>query len=144
MILELIVYGKAIGKKSPKVAQRGKFIQLYTDTKTRTYEQDIKNEYIEKYGDHMLFAPKTPLVVTITEIRAITLSASKKRAKQALDGQIAPITKPDTDNISKSVLDALKSLAFDDDSRVVEEHIYKKFGEIECTKIYIREWTKDE
>lgn len=142
MTLELTIYGKAIGKKSPKVAQRGKFIQLYTDAKTRTYEQDIKNEYIEKYGTHMLFAPKTPLAVTITEIRAITLSTSKKRAKQALDGQIAPITKPDTDNISKSVLDALKSLAFDDDSRVVEEHIYKKFGEIECTKIYIREWTK--
>ena len=40
-----------------------------------------------------------------------------------------PTTKPDSDNLAKSILDSLNGFAYDDDSQVVELHAKKVYGE---------------
>lgn len=46
-----------------------------------------------------------------------------------LNGELMPAKKPDIDNIAKAVLDALNSVAYRDDTQIVELQIRKQYSE---------------
>lgn len=46
-----------------------------------------------------------------------------------LNGELLPAKKPDIDNIAKAVLDALNSVAYRDDTQIVELQIRKQYSE---------------
>jgi Holliday junction resolvase RusA-like endonuclease len=54
-----------------------------------------------------------------------------------LDGHIRPTKTPDTDNIAKSVLDALNKVAYKDDSCVVDLIVEKWYSENPRVEVYI-------
>ena len=64
------------------------------------------------------------LVAELTFVYAIP----KSKVKQAREGA-CPTTRPDIDNLAKSVLDSLNGIAYDDDSQIVELHARKVYGE---------------
>jgi Holliday junction resolvase RusA-like endonuclease len=64
-------------------------------------------------------------------------SASKKRQREMLAGSIYPEVKPDIDNITKTVLDALNGLAYKDDKSVVWLSAIKVYGEEERVLVRI-------
>ena len=45
------------------------------------------------------------------------------------NGDLMPAKKPDIDNIAKAVLDALNSVAYRDDTQIVELQIRKQYSE---------------
>ncbi|MEM2963749.1 MAG: RusA family crossover junction endodeoxyribonuclease [Candidatus Anstonellales archaeon] len=49
--------------------------------------------------------------------------------------------KPDLDNLAKAVKDALKGIIYQDDSQIVEAHLYKRYG-VPLIKISISEVKK--
>ena len=62
-------------------------------------------------------------------------SDSKLVKKRKLEGYIRPMVTPDTDNLAKSLLDALNGLAYGDDKQIVELEVKKFYGETEEAKI---------
>ncbi len=78
------------------------------------------------------FAPSSPLSgpveLTIAFFFPIPKSASKALRLQMLNRVILPDKKPDADNLAYLVTNALKEIVYDDDRRVVAQHIYKFYG----------------
>ena len=114
----IIVKGKVKGKARPR---KGKF-GFYTPTDTKKYEKSIKGEYI-KQCNKKIDGP-VELILTIYKTKA---KFTKKEKALIEEDKCWCITKPDTDNVVKLVLDALNKTAYDDDNQVVKITAFKKW-----------------
>ncbi|HLX18417.1 MAG TPA: RusA family crossover junction endodeoxyribonuclease [Bradyrhizobium sp.] len=99
---------------------------IFTDSKTRSYEAQLKM----LARDAMNGQPPTEesVIVTIEARFAVPKSWSKRDRAAALAGHIWPTTKPDTNNISKT-LDGLNEIVWRDDSQIGEERVIKRYSE---------------
>lgn len=82
----------------------------------------------------MPYKPEKPLCgpvrLSFTAFMPIPASASKKRREAMQAGKIGHTVKPDVDNLSKQLLDAMTRLRFwDDDRQVVELVARKRYDE---------------
>lgn len=84
------------------------------------------------------------LVVEIEAYFEIPKTKTKKFKKQAMEGNVLPVVKPDLDNIAKAVLDALNTIVFKDDSQIVELTVKKFYNDEPYTKVNIQEWENTE
>jgi Holliday junction resolvase RusA-like endonuclease len=103
-LLTYQVEGNPVGKGRPRFARRGNFVSTYSPTKTRDYEDLIKDAAKKAMGSNELL--ETPVTVAIYITVPIPQSYSKKRTEACLSGSERPIKKPDIDNIAKCFLDA--------------------------------------
>ena len=79
------------------------------------------------------------LKVNITALFAIPKRFNKEKRKKALNGEILPTKRPDSDNVIKIILDALNGVAYHDDAQVCEVYFEKKYAEKSKTIIAIGE-----
>lgn len=107
MIIE--IPGKPQPKQRPRLARNG---AIYTPAATQAYERLVAR-HAKLAGAKPVSGP---VHVEITSMFAIPKSWSKKR-KAAAEGQ-PHISRPDLDNLVKSVLDGLNGVAFADDALV--------------------------
>ena len=114
----IIVKGKVRGKARPRKGKHG----FYTPTDTKEYEESIKREYI-KQCNKKLDGP----VEFILYIYKTKSKFTKKEKALIEEDKYRCITKPDTDNVVKLVLDALNKTAYDDDNQVVKITAFKKW-----------------
>ncbi len=113
-----------IGKERARIGKWG----AYTPAKTVAYELQIKNAcqeqaFLEGFEPLSKFA-----MVSIVARMPVPKSASKKDAKALLDGSIHT-KKPDVDNITKAILDAMNEVVYTDDNivhRISAEKIYSE------------------
>ena len=131
--MEIIVEGKFVGKQRPRI---GRYGNVYTPQKTKDYEELIRQEYIRNFGERRTNAPVSIEIIAYFEIPK---SWSKKKKEQACLGIIKPTTKPDIDNITKTILDALNGVAYEDDKQVVYCSILKWYSIEPKVAINIRE-----
>ena len=127
MNLEFTIYGEPYGKQNMRPRVINGHASSYQTPRNLSYMQQVKYAFVESCKDQR-FGDDDYLKVTIKAYKAIPKSISKIKKNRMLSCEILPITKPDLDNISKVILDALTGLAYADDSRVVEEHIYKYYS----------------
>ena len=132
-----LVEGNPVGKGRPKFARRGNFVSTYTPTKTRDYEDLIKDAARKAMGSNDLL--ETPVTVAIYITVPIPASYSKKRTEACLSGSERPIKKPDIDNIAKCFLDAMNGAVYHDDSQVLTLHITKVYGSVGMVEVMVRE-----
>ena len=64
------------------------------------------------------FPQGIPLKIEITALFSIPKKFNKEQRQKALNGEILPTKKPDSDNIIKIILDALNDTAYFDDSQI--------------------------
>lgn len=129
--IEFEILGKPIGKARPRVSRWG----TYTPEKTVNYENFIKLCFIEKYKN---FIPlETNLKIYIKAIFEVPQSYSNKKKKELLGKPHNK--KPDIDNVSKSILDALNKIAFKDDNLVTKLEVEKIYGEQAKVLVQIEE-----
>lgn len=114
----IIVKGKVRGKARPRKGKHG----FYTPNDTKSYEESIKREYI-KQCNKKLDGP----VEFILYIYKTKAKFTKKEKALIEEDKYWCITKPDTDNVVKLVLDALNKTAYDDDNQVVKITAFKKW-----------------
>ena len=114
----IIVKGKVRGKARPRKGKHG----FYTPNDTKSYEEIIKREYI-KQCNKKLDGP----VEFILYIYKTKAKFTKKEKALIEEDKCWCITKPDTDNVVKLVLDALNKTAYDDDNQVVKITAFKKW-----------------
>lgn len=127
MQVKFFVPGKPQGKGRPRATARGKFVKMYTPSKTVTYESTIA------LFAKQAMAGKPPLdnpaIAKLWVYMPIPKSWSKKRKLAALSGETMPITKPDADNVVKAVFDAINNIVWIDDVQVVALSVFKKYSE---------------
>ena len=136
MLYEFEVPGKITGKGRPRVNTTTAI--AYTPTKTKDYEDLIKQYFIMKYRGIKPLDGR--LSVTIKAYFGIPKNASKKQREEMLNNYISPVKKPDIDNIAKIILDALNKLAFNDDNQITKLNIEKVYCEEEKVSILIEQY----
>lgn len=124
------------GKARPRM--NTKYGKAYTPTKTKNYEYLARFYFIEKYPN---FKPMEGRVkVEIIAYFEITKSTSKKREAEMLADNISPTKKPDIDNITKIILDAMNKFAYLDDTQVTHCTVIKKYAATPKVVVKIEEY----
>lgn len=116
-MINCIIYGEPIAQGRPRFTTQGGFARAYDPAKSKDYK-----EYIRLAAAQQMRGEKPldgPLTLSIRVYRSIPKSFSQKKVEAAERGKIRPITKPDLDNYTKGIKDALKSVCWRDDSQIV-------------------------
>lgn len=129
--IKFTVYGEAVAKARARVVRRGNKTMSFTPSKTVKWEDAIRDTALD-YLPEKLF--DGPLSLECIFYRMKPKSKSKKC--------LYPDTKPDLDNLCKSVTDALEGLIYTNDSRFVDKLLKKRYcvdGQVPHVDIIIRE-----
>lgn len=118
--------GIPTGKGRPRVTTRGGFARAYTPKKTAEYEEKVKLSYNKIWGNS--YKMDTAIGADITAVFPIPKSIRKSDRIRMETGSEFHTKKPDTDNVTKSVLDALNNIAYTDDSLVCDISARKFYG----------------
>ena len=124
-----------IPKGRPRFRSMGKFVQTYTDSKTRDFEALIAEHAKIAMGD--MEPLETPLSVFLHFSLPIPASATKKVRDALL---ATPHTKkPDIDNLCKSVLDGMANIVFKNDGQIASLHAKKVYADYGFINVLIME-----
>lgn len=104
----------------PRFRNAGKFVQTYMPKKYTDHKKDLQ------WQMPMLMIDK-PIKLTI-EFHFPLLKSWSKKKHVAMVGQYKR-TKPDIDNLIKTVLDAANGHLWNDDNQIVEITSFKKYAE---------------
>jgi len=138
MRVSFVVTGVPKGKERPRVIrlQDGR-PHAYTPTATKQREQRIAKAYLANANGYR-FKDK-PIKLMLEFFYPIPTSWTKKEKAKAIAGMKTPNVKPDLDNVSKLVMDALNGVAYDDDKQIIFMSASKVYGEVAGTIISIEE-----
>ena len=128
--------GTPVGKGRPRFARRGAFVSTYTDSKTASYENLVKVKAEEAMVGRELIAGA--VAVTILLFITPPASWSNKKMLQALNHEILPTTKPDIDNVTKAIFDAMNEIVWNDDKQVVDVTIRKRYANTARATVEVR------
>ena len=133
-----IVPGDVIPKQRPRFSHG----HAYTPKKTLDYEKKVKEEYLKEYPTGIAFENK-PLEMLLNVYMAVPKSFSKKKRDHMICFEY-PTKRPDSDNLIKSVADALNGVCYTDDSQIVTVQVNKIWSETSKAEILIRELKRGE
>lgn len=137
MEIEFIIEGKPKPKQSFRYTRQG---IRYTPKDVKAYAYEVAWYFYKKYPKWM---PKifngTPLKVELHVYMKIPKSFNKTLKQRALTGELRPLKKPDCDNISKNILDALNGVVYPDDKQIVELTIKKYYADADFVNVRIEE-----
>ena len=121
-------------KLRPRFGVRRNRVITHTPEATKQFESSVGG-YYAAVNKGFMFPKGTPLKASIEFGMRIPESASKKRSNEMLSGNIQHTVKPDLDNLTKAVLDALNGVAWYDDAQIIELSVSKRY--IHSPSIYI-------
>lgn len=136
MKYEFEVVGDIKGKARPRMNTLTG--ATYTPNNTKDYENLIKQYFKIKYPRYEPIEGR--ISVTIKAFFKIPKNTSKKNTELMLNGKISPTKKPDIDNITKVVLDALNKMAFKDDNQITKINVEKIYSETEKIEVIVEEY----
>lgn len=127
----------------PKLRPRFRVVRgrvfTHTPYQTKAFENQVAALYLEKAKGGM-FESHKPLQVKLYFGMTVPKSFSKKKRADIENDLLLHTVKPDLDNLTKSVLDALNGVAWYDDAQIVDLQVRKGYsldgGHIE---IYIKQ-----
>ena len=123
-VYELEIPESITGKQRPRMnTYTGK---AYTPNKTKNYEYLVRQLFIYKYPKFEPFEGKIKL--NIIAYFELPKKVSKTKEEEMLTGKIRPTKRPDIDNITKIILDALNKFAYKDDAQIVEATTIKMYA----------------
>jgi len=137
-MVKFIVPGKPVGKQRPRFSRTYTGVRTYTPQKTQEYENLVRISYRAVSKEKL----KGAISATIYGYFEPPKSISKKQREQMLKGNISYIKKIDSDNLAKSILDALNGVAYDDDSQVCLLIVQKLYGEKARVEVVLEEINK--
>jgi Holliday junction resolvase RusA-like endonuclease len=118
-VLTLNLLGQPIAKGRPRFSTHSGYAVAYTPRKTRNAESSLQAQAAMQLPSG--FVPfKGPV--------AMTVSFRLQRPKSLKKSIQYPTKRPDLENFLKTLLDALNSVVFDDDSQVVSILATKEYG----------------
>lgn len=112
--------------------------RVYDPSKVREFKKKVA-EFVEKQPITK-FEDKQ-LSVQIKFYRPVQKNISKKERELRLSNVHRPTMKPDLDNYTKAILDALNGLVWDDDAKIVHMELDKLYSEQPRIEIEVHERT---
>ena len=138
--MKLTIYGEPIPQGRPRFTRTG---HAYDPQRSQNYKQLVRfwvTQHLKKIDGWKPY--ENALCVDLTFYLGIPSSWSQKKRIQAIQGEIRPTKKPDTDNLCKSVLDSCNGLLWVDDSIITDLSARKRYTgdlarvEIEITEVH--------
>lgn len=126
------VYGKPQAKERPRTVNG----HTYTPNRTREHEKKIAAIYKSIWRDFK-FEKGVPLRIIVDAYFSIAESDRKSVKARKRLGEIRPTSKPDADNVLKTVQDSINGVAFYDDSQIVEATIRLWYADEPKTVVFI-------
>ena len=122
--LSFVVYGEPVGKSRPRFNMKTGIV--YTPKKTKDYEVKVRQAawVAMMQNKYKLFDGNCS--VEIKAFLKIPKSWTKQKRFEAELGKIIP-TKPDIDNIAKSILDGAQGVTFKDDKQIFHLAVTKRY-----------------
>lgn len=115
--MKMIIYVEPVGKGRPRTVRRGDRTITYTPH-TTAHAESLIREAVMKLDE--TFAGKTPLRLEATFYRVRPKSLSKRITM--------PVSRPDIDNLYKTLGDSLEKFVYPNDSQITTAIIKKRFG----------------
>lgn len=128
-----VVPGEVVPKGRPRFTRSG---HAFTPKRTTDYETKVKAYYLTEYPYGKAFESE-PLEIILNVYMALPKSFSKKKKDHMLCYEF-PTKRPDSDNLLKSICDALNGVAYTDDSQIVSATVNKLWSEEAKAEITIR------
>lgn len=123
--VSFFVPGQPQGKGRPRVGRVGTHARMFTPARTVAYEGLIAMAAQQAMDGAKPFSG--PVALAIDAAYTVPASWSEKRRKAALGGWC--VTKPDADNIAKSVGDGGNGVLWEDDKQIVQLTMRKVYAE---------------
>ena len=102
-------------------------VLTHTPPKTKEFETMVAEYY--RLAHSYTFEQHKPITVSIDFCLSVPASTSKKRKADMISGVIKHTVKPDIDNLTKAMLDALNGIAWYDDAQITMLHVSKSYAE---------------
>lgn len=143
MMISFDVDGEIMGMPRPRSTIVNGHVRVYETKESSENKAYIRMAYKEAMRKALPEITTTArdeygYTVTILIRKACPKSFSKKKRKAALAGLMRPTTKPDLDNVAKTILDALNGVAWKDDSEITTLAIAKKYSKLSSATICIK------
>lgn len=132
--VRFVVLGEPQGKARPGFNTHTG--HAFTPEKTVNYETLVQWEYVRQCA--YKFPDDAMLDMRIKAYYAVPKSDSKKLRARKLAGQVRPTKKPDMDNVIKIIADALNTVAYRDDTQIVDCQCRKFYSEEPRVEVTIR------
>jgi Holliday junction resolvase RusA-like endonuclease len=155
-MLRFTVKGKPFGKVNMRPMTIGKHSRMFNPSVNVQYMTQVIEEIsyaLEGQIGFKKFNKETPVAITILAYYPIPKSCYKfykrenvtrltKEGEKMLRGEILPTKKPDLDNISKIICDAITHHGeiWDDDSQIVCSYLSKQYSEKPRVEVIVEEW----
>ena len=130
--LKIIIEGKPEPQLRPRISGN----RMYGPKKTSDYKKYVSLSARQQFKGEPL---KKALTVEMDIYREIPKSTSNKRRLMKNEKEIRPIVRPDVDNYTKGILDALNGIAYKDDSQIVDLIARKYYSDNPRVEITIKE-----
>lgn len=122
IITAFTVPGVPVSKARPRMTRAG---HAFTPEKTRNYEALVTMLAAEAMNGAS--PVDDPIAMDIVAVFPQPKSWPKWKRKLAEQGLIAYTTRPDEDNIGKSISDAINGIVYVDDAQIVRKTVTKLF-----------------
>lgn len=135
-MISIFVPGEPVAKARPG---RNKHGFRYKPTKGRKYEQSIAE--LVKLQMITRNPTKSPVSLDLVLLFEIPKSWPNWKREAAQSQQIAHTSKPDADNVVKSIKDALNKIVYEDDAQVTDIKVLKLYSDSPGVLIDVKELT---
>jgi len=125
-MIRIEIPGTPVPKSRPRAAVIAGRARLFTPAPTRSFEAAVAWIARQAMGDAQPF--DEALSVEIRVHLTPPASWSAKQRALALAGRRWPTSRPDVDNLGKSVCDGCNGIVWTDDSRIVELSVSKTYA----------------
>ena len=126
ILVSFSVPGPPRGKGRPRTAVIGGFARFYTPAETVSEEGAVRLFAKAAMAGREPF--QAPMDVRLFAYLPIPQSWSKVKQARAVSGELLPAKKPDHDNITKLVCDAMNGIVYGDDCQVTMFVIRKRYS----------------
>jgi Holliday junction resolvase RusA-like endonuclease len=140
ILMSFVKYGNPESDSRPRVVKRtGIMYNPKANIKNKLMKELREQVPLEhrEYLGNLFLDKEAKYTVELKMIFYVSIpkSSSKKKYEMMVKGEIPIITRPDIDNYMKLLLDALHTVAYDDDKRINKITAEKKYSEIPRTEI---------
>ena len=125
------IHAAPTGKARPRVTSHG----TYTPRKTVLYENRVMDAFLSSYPNH--HPVEGPVTLQIMAVFPVPASWSRPKKLRALANIAKKITRPDIDNVMKSVMDGLNGVAWKDDGQIWKLTAVKLYGDTPRVEVVI-------
>lgn len=137
--LKFTVPGPPIGQGRPRFTTIGGHVKAYDPAPSREHKETVRSLVIQAMEKKCfdILPASMPVSVSIKSFRPVPQSKPTWFKRAAALNAVAPLTKPDADNLIKGLLDAMNGIVYADDKQIIDLHYSSAFTDKPRTEVTV-------